>query len=83
MKGAAAEARKAALGVVAANNVNVMGDLQAKNIEVISLSNEEKAGFKDACYDLCVEGVLQNVDEAFYQRFLAAYQDAATYLGKS
>lgn len=83
VKGAASEARKAALGVVAANDVNVMQDLQENNIEIISLTDEEKAGFKDACYDLCVDAVLQNVDEDFYQRFLTAYQEAAAYLGKA
>lgn len=82
VRGAASEARNAALGVVAANNVNVMSDLREKNIEIISLSDEEKAGFKDACYELCVDSVLQNVDEEFYQRFLDAYQEAKVYLGK-
>lgn len=60
-----------------------MQDLQENNIEIISLTDEEKAGFKDACYDLCVDAVLQNVDEDFYQRFLTAYQEAAAYLGKA
>ena len=82
VRGATTEARKAALGVVAANNVNVMDDLREKNIEIISLTDEEKAGFKDACYDLCVESVLQNVDGDFYQRFLDSYQEAAAFLGK-
>lgn len=83
VKDSAGEARKAALGVVAANNVNVMTQLQEKGIEIISLSDEEKAGFKDACYDLCVNSVLQKVDKDFYQSFLTAYKDAASYLGKS
>lgn len=81
VKKAAMEARRAALGVVAANNVNVMSQLQDLGIEVISLSEEQKTGFKDACYDACVNAVLQSVDADFYQRFLTAYEEAEAYLG--
>lgn len=78
---AANDARRAALGVVTANNVNVTAQLREAGIEVISLSAEELAAFKDACYDVCVDTVLQNVDAEFYQKFLSAYNSAEEYLG--
>lgn len=78
---AASDAQRAALGVVTVNNVNVTGQLREANIEVIALSDEDRAAFKEACYDVCVEAVLQKVDQGFYQKFLEAYNASEAYLG--
>ena len=78
---AAADARRATIGVVSANNVNIMSTLQEKGTEIITLSDEEKAAFKDACYEPCKEAVLKLVDEDFYNRFLESYAEAEKILG--
>ena len=78
---AAADARRATIGVVAANNVNVVTKLQNKGVEIITLSDEEKGAFKEACYEPCKETVLKVVDEGFYNRFLESYAEAETILG--
>lgn len=78
---AAADARRATIGVVAANNVNVVTRLQNQGVEFITLSDEEKARFRDACYEVCKENVLNVVDEDFYNRFLERYAEAETILG--
>ena len=80
---AAADARRATIGVVAANNVNVVSRLQERGIEFISLSDEEKAAFKDACYEPCKTTVLQTVDVSFYNKFIEAYAEAEKLIGKS
>lgn len=78
---AAAEARRTAIGAVSANNVNVMANLKESGVEIISLSEEQRAEFRDACYDTCVETVMRTVDPDFYQRFLNAYATAEEMLG--
>ena len=78
---AAADARRATIGVVAANDVNVIAKLKNNGTEIITLSDEEKAAFKEACYEPCKETVLKTVDEDFYNRFLASYAEAETILG--
>lgn len=50
-------------------------------MEIITLSDEEKAAFKEACYEPCKETVLKVVDEGFYNRFLKSYAEAETILG--
>ena len=78
---ASADARRATLGVVAANNVSVTSKLQANGIEILSLTEEQKQAFKDACFDDSKESVLRVIDSAFYDRFIAAYNDAEALLG--
>lgn len=78
---ASADARRATLGVVAANNVSVTSRLQENGIEILSLTDEERQAFKDACFDAGKESVLNVIDKDFYDRFTAAYRDAETLLG--
>ncbi|WP_293008842.1 MULTISPECIES: TRAP transporter substrate-binding protein [unclassified Oscillibacter] len=78
---AAAEARRAAIGVVSANNVNVLANLKESGVEIISLSDEQLAEFRDACYETCKETVLQTVDAGFYQKFQDSYASAEKLLG--
>lgn len=78
---ASADARRATLGVVAANNVSVTSRLQENGIEILSLTDEERQAFKDACFDASKESVLNVIDKDFYDRFTAAYRDAETLLG--
>lgn len=78
---AAMDARRATLGVVAANNVSVTSRLQSNGIEIISLSDEEKQAFKDKCFDKSKSSVMEVVDESFYNRFMDAYNNAEETLG--
>lgn len=77
---AASDARRAAVGVVTANDVNITEQLHAAGVEIISLSDETLAEFKDACFDECAQIVRQNIDEDFYNEFLDAYNAAEAYL---
>ena len=80
---AADDARRATIGVVTANNINVIDTLQSNGVEIISLTDEERAAFKDACFDQSKESVLSMVDAGFYQRFTDAYASAKEMLGRA
>ena len=80
---AADDARRATIGVVTANNINVIDTLQSNGVEIISLTDEERAVFKDACFDQSKESVLSMVDAGFYQRFTDAYASAKEMLGRA
>ncbi|MCI8422211.1 MAG: TRAP transporter substrate-binding protein [Lawsonibacter sp.] len=80
---AAADARRASLGVVAASEISNTEKLLAAGVELISLTDEERQAFKDACYDYCLEKVLPTIDSDFYQLYLDEYATAAKMIGKA
>lgn len=79
---ATAEARRATLGVVAANNVNRLDKLESSGVEIISLSDEERAEFAAAAYEPGLASVKDTVDADFYDRFVAAYDAACKMMGR-
>ena len=76
------DARRATCGVVSANNVNIINKLEAAGVEIISLTDEERAEFKNACYDKAKATVMDTIDADFYNRFVAAYDAAASVMGR-
>lgn len=77
------DARRATCGVVSANNVNNVNTLEGSGIEIISLSDSERQAFADACFDGGKAAVMSKIDADFYDRFMAAYEEAARIMGRN
>lgn len=77
------DARRATSGVVAANNVDNLNVLESSGIEIVSLTDEERAAFRDACFEAGKAAVMNKVDPAFYDRFTKAYDAAAMLMGRA
>ncbi|MEM5779967.1 MAG: TRAP transporter substrate-binding protein, partial [Lawsonibacter sp.] len=80
---AADDARRASIGVVAANEINVTQKLLNAGVELIALTDEQRAEFKDACYDYCLSKVLPKINIDFYNKYLAEYAKAEEMLSKT
>ena len=80
---AAADARRATIGVVQASNVYNTQKLLDAGVELISLTPAERQEFRDACFDYVCDKILPTVDEGFYNNFLESYEAAKTALGKN
>lgn len=80
---AAIDARRATLGVVTANNVNLLNELEESGVEIIALTDEERAKFSEACFEEAKAVALQSVEADFYENFMAAYENAKEMLGRN
>lgn len=80
---AAGDARIATIGAVTLNDVNITAALNAAGVQLVSLSDAERAAFKDACYESCKSLIVGNkVSQEFYDLYMAEYAKAAAVLGK-
>lgn len=80
---AADDARRASIGAVAASDITNTEKLKSAGVELISLTQDERAAFRDACYDYCLNKVLPTINTDFYNLYLSEYAVAAEYMGKA
>lgn len=80
---ATADARRATTGIVAAANVSRLNQLESSGIEIIPLTDEERAEFKDACFEKAKASVMNKIDSDFYDRFMTEYAAAADIMGRA
>lgn len=79
---AADDARRATLGVVQANNFNYTNRLEAAGIEIIALSDEQRATFAGPAYKAGLAAIQDKVDPEFVTLFESEYQAALRALGR-
>ena len=80
---AARDGKRATMGVVTANNVNIINRLEESGVEMISLTDEERQAFKDACSEQVQKIIDSTIDSDFYEQFMRAYADAENILGRN
>ena len=80
---AADDARRATSGVVQANNINNLNELEASGVEIISLTADERAAFADVAYEAGKASVINKIDPEFFALFENAYAEAEALLGRS
>jgi tripartite ATP-independent transporter DctP family solute receptor len=80
---ATADARRATIGVVAASNVNRINELESDGIQIISLTDDERAEFKNACFESAKASAMKKIDADFYNKFVEEYDAAAKIMGKT
>ena len=80
---AARDGKRATMGVVTANNVNIINRLEESGVEMISLTDEERQAFKDACSEQVQKIIDSTIDSDYYEQFMRAYADAENILGRN
>lgn len=80
---AADDARRATAGVVAANSINNLNKLEASGVEIISLTDEQRAEFASSAYEAGKAAVIEKIDPEFFALFESCYDDALAALGRA